>query len=314
MIRVMIDAFSGRPNLHCILDGAKAKDIVQLIRKDPSLATPVSNHFDGLGFRGIIVDSLSSEKVFGSGLPHRLRIAGGGSTNERGARGLATQIIDAMTDREPALVADRALVTTLKTAANRSVRPSAPKRKSRKPAFSLKAEPGKPHVAAVKARDQTCYIEVDWLHPEFWSTPPVLYYNNCYNFASNWANNTFAQPGVGGGCGPAGLSVELLRYSIMCDGGLMWPMCAQSGDAPRCFMAACVWPGVDFHFYRFMAEGVWGHKPGCDTAREYDNSNNPIHDPGSCDRGDYTDFAGYCFSIPIQRQTMTGPGGICGGG
>ncbi len=79
-------------------------------------------------------------------------------------------------------------------------------------------------------------------------------------------------------------------------------------------MAACVWPGVDFHFYRFLDSSLWGHKKGCSVARTDDESGRPITDPASCDRGDYTGFAGYFFSIALQRRTMAGPGGICGGG
>ncbi len=224
MIRVTIDAFSGKPNPMCLLDGAKAKDILRRIQKDPSLATRASTHHDRLGFRGIIVESLSSEPAFGPGLPHRLRIAGGSSSDEPGARALATQIIDLMSSVEPTLTTDKALVKTLKTVANRTARAPSPKPRARKASFSAKAVPGKANIGSIKVEDKTCYGEVTGLAPEFWSTPPVILKNNCYNFASNWANDRFAQPGVGGGCGPStGTSVETLRAAIMCDGALPFP-------------------------------------------------------------------------------------------
>jgi hypothetical protein len=58
--------------------------------------------------------------------------------------------------------------------------------------------------AAEKARKAeaaaVCYVEFAAYNPGFWNNDPVIRQsNNCYNYASNWRTNTFAQPGRG--CG-----------------------------------------------------------------------------------------------------------------
>ncbi len=52
-------------------------------------------------------------------------------------------------------------------------------------------------------------------------------------------------------------------------------------------------PEIDFHWYRLDDNGFWSHKPGPTPVRNVDNSNNPISDPRTADRGPYTDFCGF---------------------
>lgn len=59
-------------------------------------------------------------------------------------------------------------------------------------------------------------------------------------------------------------------------------------------------PEDDYHWYRQLPNGQWGHKPGTTTAKNTDCSNYIIYYPNSCDRdgsGDgapnYTEFLGW---------------------
>lgn len=59
-------------------------------------------------------------------------------------------------------------------------------------------------------------------------------------------------------------------------------------------------PGNDYHWYRQLPNGQWGHKPSIETARKTDFSNYIIYMPNSCDRDgtaynipNYTEFIGW---------------------
>jgi hypothetical protein len=119
--------------------------------------------------------------------------------------------------------------------------------------------------------------------------------NNCYNFASNYRSNTFAQPGRVSGsaitqaqcyCGTAANKVRADGYSDYCLGG----------SAQNISIALVIDPGWDFHFYRLCTSGRWCHKAGSTPATNRDNSGNYISNPETCNRGDYTDFCGYFFA------------------
>lgn len=81
-----------------------------------------------------------------------------------------------------------------------------------------------------------------------------------------------------------------------------------ASDQPRegYFKVALVLsPGVDYHWYREIPNGQWGHKPSIDSARLTDASGYLIYQPQSSDRDftptypNYTDFiAFYEFKIP----------------
>jgi hypothetical protein len=83
--------------------------------------------------------------------------------------------------------------------------------------------------------------------------------------------------------------------------------CFPDSERPRYLVALVVAPGpgfVDYHWYRKMKEGFWGHKPGGTAVRNLDNSGNIISDPASCDRGPYTHFCGYFYGCNSQRQRI----------
>ena len=58
---------------------------------------------------------------------------------------------------------------------------------------------------------------------------------------------------------------------------------------------------IDYHWYRKDSNGRWSHKPGYDTVRDYDNSNNKIYNPSTANRGIYSK---YVTSFRIYRNSI----------
>jgi hypothetical protein len=120
----------------------------------------------------------------------------------------------------------------------------------------------------------------------------IQFNNNCYNYACDMQTGTFAQPGRATGHEYAALACGDVLNGARSDGLvnlLSNQPCAHCSHQ----VALVVAPGFDFHWYRLDANGMWSHKPGSTSVRNVDNSNNPISDPRTADRGPYTDFCGF---------------------
>lgn len=127
-----------------------------------------------------------------------------------------------------------------------------------------------------------------------------LNYNNCYNYASNHRTNTFAQPGRCSGrypfaldCGSMGISLYYDRWYSSC-----------VGERQNYAICLVIWPGQDFHFYRWCVNNHWCHKPGRTAARNYDNSGYWITNPQYCNRGLYTIFCGYRYGSALYWNDL----------
>ena len=115
--------------------------------------------------------------------------------------------------------------------------------------------------------------------------------NNCYNYACNIKNGTFAQPGTATG--------HPYPRPIDCDTGCGCRDCCHQ-------VALVVAPGRgfnDYHWYRRDRDGKWSHKPGSTPATNLDSSGNPITDPRTADRGLYTVFCG-CYCVCEGKVTI----------
>lgn len=151
--------------------------------------------------------------------------------------------------------------------------------------------------------------------PAKWNTDPnVQGCNNCYNYACDIETDNFAQPGYATG--------HEYSYPPDCPGvtngalsdGLTAGPSATGGATDPCGrcshkVALVIAPGpdfFDFHWYRLDDSGMWSHKPGGGTARNYDNSGNPISDPRTADRGPYTIFCGF-MCVCKCNVTIKGP-------
>jgi hypothetical protein len=156
------------------------------------------------------------------------------------------------------------------------------------------------------ARAVTCWIERSKFNPGFWNGADVVARNNCYNYASNWRTNTFAQPGRGAGQMYTGLACPEVTKAALADGCHHRFDCFPDSEKARRLVALVMAPGYDYHWYRIhtVAEGFWGHKPGGTPARNTDNSGNLITNPETCDRGPYTQFCGYFYTCNTQAHRI----------
>ncbi len=140
--------------------------------------------------------------------------------------------------------------------------------------------------------------------PENWNGPSVVKKNNCYNYACNWQDDSFAQPGMAGGYTPSSISCAEYIKAAKADGLTQIDCDAQCPPGSHKSMLVIA-PGSDFHWYRQDADGTWSHKPGGTDATNKDASGNPINDPRTADRGGYTQVCG-CFCDGPQ-VTKVGP-------
>jgi len=143
--------------------------------------------------------------------------------------------------------------------------------------------------------------------------------NNCYNYATNQPNSSFAQPGWAGG---------IMNSSPYTCGGLLagaeadgLSFAGQTLDEGRercpedCCLVALVNSGFDFHWYRRDDDGTWSHKPGASDATNLDAGGQLILDPsganhnygGAAEGGrNYDNFCGFMCVCRDEIENLKG--------
>lgn len=274
MLRIELDIFSGRPNPSWILSPKEERELVDRVKADPSLMLPVTAATGGLGYRGYIVtaEKEGEESLGKAALPSSFRL--GGEPLDKDAA-TALWLLD--TSEKP----DTEVDDFLRGVAVDTIRHPKPARGEQRP------------EAMEKGSLATCASNyfTSSTNFSFWNGSAYIRKNNCYNFAANHRTNTFAQPGRISGHPITSLTCSAVASSAEWDG---WFNSCQSAD--NLTIALVIWPGVDFHFYRKCANGIWCHKPGQTAARNYDNSGVVITNPETCNRGGYTSFCGYWYA------------------
>lgn len=298
MLRVTVDAFSGRLNPSWILNERETGDVLKDISRNRGMVADVAAGFTGLGFRGVVLEPLSDDVGQGLDLPAVFKVGRGSSDDARGLE-LAERLIQSMRQHEASDPAaeglqpfDEALEAQLLKLLDLPL-----------PQTSATQLDGPAPVISAPG-DVTCMIERGKFNPGFWNDPSVIGRNNCYNYASNWRTNTFAQPGRGAGQMYTSLTCAEVTRAALADGCHRRFDCFPDAEKPRWLMALVVGPRYDYHWYRQQVEGFWGHKPGGTAARNTDNSGNVIANPETCNRGPYTDFCGYFYGCNTQRSRM----------
>lgn len=300
MLRITIEAFSGREDPSYLMEGAEARELLRDVGRRPEVVLDSQAGFDGLGFRGVIVESLSDDdEENGYGLPPKFKIAGAAADRGNGFD-LAERLIRALPQHQPYPSAGEApavagedmvdyLLGLLQQTSDRQ----------QSALDSSAAEVPTPE-------DVACYYERSKFNPGFWNALNVIGKNNCYNYATNRRTDTFAQPGRGVGAQYAALSCAEVTRAALADGCHRRYDCFPDSEKPRRLVALVVAPGFDYHWYRIhtAAEGFWGHKPGGTAARNTDNSNRVIINPETCDRGPYTQFCGYFYTCKSQADRI----------
>jgi len=138
--------------------------------------------------------------------------------------------------------------------------------------------------------------------PNWWNDGgQIQYNNNCYNYATNYRTDTYAQPGRAANAKwtnlsacdvpPPDISAKMGAVSdCLIDDPAADNRCPSEGH----LVALVIRPGDqytwDYHWYRKGRNKYWSHKPGATLVTNLDNSFNPISDPRTADRGRYTQF------------------------
>jgi hypothetical protein len=293
MFQITLDIFSGRENPSIRIEDQEARDLGLEISRNRDILMNLDAGFQGLGFRGLLVEAVDDGAARRYDLPSTFRIAGS-SGNSAKSEEIAERLIRRVLKEEPrdgkAYSEDfektvLGMLTSIPTSD-----------------YSTQEDRhGSAPSAAAELSAASCTIEVGAFNPGFWNDPSFILRNNCYNYASNKRTNTFAQPGRG--CGHMYENLfcpEMVRASL-CDGLHHRFDCFPDTEAPRWLTALVIAPGFDFHWYRRQLEGFWGHKPGGTAARNFDNSGNVIFNPETADRGPYVHFCGY-FYVPRSQK------------
>jgi hypothetical protein len=135
--------------------------------------------------------------------------------------------------------------------------------------------------------------------PAMWNFSPTQPNNNCYNYANDRVTNTFAQPGRYHSAQYTALTCASVQPAAIAD-GLVAASNFTQAISDGWYVALVIWPNVDFHWYRQDKTGCWSHKPGATAVVNTDNSNNPITDPQTANRGGYTQFCSYMITRPCK--------------
>lgn len=300
MFQITIDAFSGRENPSYLVEGAEARELLRDVSRRTEMVTDAHAGFDGLGFRGAIVESLSDDGDQAYDLPRQFKIASGAAADGGNGFDLAERLVRALPQHQlysptggAAATADEDLVDYLLDLLRQTS-----ERQQTAPDSSAAVEP--------TPEDVTCFIERSVFNPGFWNnSAEIRKTNNCYNYASNRRTNTFAQPGRGAGAESTAYTCAEVTRAALADGCRHRYQCFPDAEKPRRLVALVV-SGFDYHWYRIhsTAEGFWGHKPGQTAARNYDNNNQVIINPETCSRAPYSHFCGYFYTCNTQANRI----------
>ncbi len=134
--------------------------------------------------------------------------------------------------------------------------------------------------------------------PASWNDGDIKEWNNnCYNYASNYRTDTFAQPGRASGniwndlsaCNVPSANISA-KMGAISDDLIDNPNANNKCPSQGHLVALVIAPGWDYHWYRKGRNGYWSHKPGHTQVTNQDNSGNAISDPRTANRGLYTEF------------------------
>jgi hypothetical protein len=272
--RITIDIFSGRPNPVLEVKGREASRFYDHVRPAGALGgRPLPVPASSLGYRGLMIEQSGAK-----GLPKSFRVANGDLFGPRFSYRAADEDIDSFLARNSDLL--------------RKLRLG-----NRFPGFLLK------EIERLRETRERCRFRPPrWPHREHCRCAPLYepnwwndagqkqFNNNCYNYATNYRTDTFAQPGRAAGAEYTSLSCASVRPAAVADDLIAAPTANNRCPREGHLVALVIAPGFDFHWYRKGRNGFWTHKPGGTPATNVDNSNHLIPDPRTANRGPYTDF------------------------
>ena len=275
-LRLTLDAFSGRPNPTVMLDGHEADELLERLAPEKRLTGKQAPGVppDILGYRGIEIELVDHPH---ERLPSTFRVAGGLLSGRKLRHAPADPFVEDFVcgSTGPFRLAN------LRPDLLELIRQHARELREidwRRPPIDL-------------PRVMPCPCGPIY-EPQWWNDGGQRQLNNnCYNYATNYRTDTFAQPGrASGQIYPLPISCAGVRPAAVRDDLIDSPRADNQCPPQGHLVALVVAPGYDFHWYRKGADGMWTHKPGSTQVTNVDQSGNPIADPRTANRGPYTDF------------------------
>ena len=289
-VRITVDVFSGRPNPVVTLDDSAAAEVLERVRPTGRLdrketeAPPQAV----LGYRGVVIEQVGEPA---RGLPERFRVVDGKLFGQRLAhRPADTSVEDFITSSAGPL---RLLEDELP--------PQLRERILQRQEIDWRGVAKKAARETRAAKPPKCrcapLYEPDWWNDGGWRQ----FNNNCYNYATDYRTNTFAQPGLASGAMYSRITCAEVRNGAIKDKLIHVPDADNKCPDEGHLVALVVGKDFDYHWYRKGRNGNWTHKPGGTEATKVDNSGDLITDPRTADRDGYTQFC--TFMVVMHGHT-----------
>lgn len=287
---VTLNIFSGRPNPRWFLDDAASEELRDRMYREPTLVSGAPPNLGGLGYRGVEIRfDDAAEPIY---------IQGGVINTLVGSPNLA----------DPKREIEKFVINTMPEG-------------GKDPGMAMTTDVHglvREHIEKELAAKIDLDKIITWLPPKYngicppnvatcappyepamWNFSPTQPNNNCYNYANDRVTNTFAQPGKYHNAQYTALTCASVQPAAVADGLVASGNFTQA-IADGWYVALVIWPTVDFHWYRQDKIGCWSHKPGGTAVRNTDNSNNPITNPQTANRGGYTQFCSFMITRPCK--------------
>lgn len=314
-LRITIDIFSGRQNPVLELTGKEAHEAIERLQ-------PVRELEKGeeglppeptLGYRGLIIEQtgepvkglpkifrLAHGDMFGPGLAHRARDEAFedfvcGSTRireldiEEGFPGLIKEEIERFRVVRQKWPWEELVVWPVETLCECAPLYEPTWWNDQQKAQFIRCRHNDDFTNYNQNPDRPCpfFRRTDWYSNGWFSR---VHLNNCYNYATNYRTDTFAQPGRAAAAMYDSLACDSVKAAAIKDELVDSPTAGNKCPDEGHLVALVIWPGWDFHWYRMGRNGYWSHKPGGTPVTNLDNSGVTISDPRTADRGGYVDF------------------------
>lgn len=277
-LRITVDIFSGRENPVIEVKGRKAQEVIDRLQptrkiKKGEMGLPPA---PTLGYRGLIIE-LTDKPV--RGFPKVIRLAHGDMFGPRFAHRATDEAFEDFICGSTGLIRKIGLGKKF-------------------PLFVKKEIERFKEVRAkwpwegkfIWPRTNPCKC-APLYEPNWWNDGGQKQFNNnCYNYATNYRTDTFAQPGRAAGSMYTSLTCASVRPAAVKDDLIDSYKAANKCPKEGHLVALVIAPGWDFHWYRKGRNGYWSHKPGSTAVTNLDNSGVTISDPRTANRGLYTDF------------------------
>jgi hypothetical protein len=273
-LRITIDLFSGRRNPSIELGAAEARDAFDRLRPGRKLEVTEIPPESTLGYRGLIIEQTGKPKKV---LPQVFRLLNG--------KLLGTGLASRATDEtfEDFFCGSKGPIRRLKLG---KAFPGTARGELERFREIIQKWPAQ-HYPWPRKKMCKC---APLYEPAWWNVPQRQPLNNCYNYATNYRSDTFAQPGQAAGAIYSALTCPAVLSAAVADELIVSPSADNKCPKEGHLAALVIWPGSDFHWYRKGRNGYWTHKPGGTAVTNVDNSGMLIIDPRTADRGPYTDF------------------------